>query len=162
VLDENREAKEPKMKYKDMEQAIANKTEMAVGKYSPRRALISEIRVERRVHTGARWDFTGHRSDSGVRVTYLDERGGENVVAPTEVLCTWNDHEASKAATEIQRQKLTDRRNQYRDLADRLTSQGVGARVAYRRDKYGNPDLDHPLGITVDRESAEKLAELLS
>lgn len=103
------------MKIREVEAAIKAETPVAVGKYHIRRAVPVAVRQGRRVSDGSRSDFLGHHANDGVRVRYLDDpsdgwgigakrAGEEGVVAPTEVLGSWEEISAQRE-TEADRER---------------------------------------------------------
>lgn len=159
------------MKIKDMETCMAAGTEVAVGKYGAQRARIIGLRQDRRVYSGARWDWGGHAAHDGVRVLWLDgSRAGQHeVVGPREVLATWTDHVALKTRT-MQHQaeaqaRLEDQKLRAEAAAaainDAFAAQGSPGRARVQS-LTSAPWKVHGYAVTLDLAGAEAIATVLS
>lgn len=168
------------MKVKDMEKLVeraglaleADEVAVASGTREweaqwAQRARVLGVRQARKVYSGQRWDWGGHKANDGVRVCYLDagsdpERepaGREKVVGPRQVLGLWSEHQsAQKAAAErnaAEQERRQNRKQRAEDAARRLGGSAHAEYNAFTR----MPDGRYTVKLTI--EQAEDLVKLL-
>jgi hypothetical protein len=154
------------VKVKDMEKCIADGAEVAVGHTFKgeiptklQRAEIVAVRQPRRVYTGERADWSGHNSNTGVRVRYLDDDpGSEAVVAPNDVYAPWDEY------LEIRERALNENDRKARELAEKKAR--AEAAVAILGGKVHSisrsfKTVDYAVTLTLDEATAlvERLEE---